>query len=52
MQQVKDLNNKRVCDLSEDKKTAYIRRGNCVTRITIDKDGRLKVACRIVPQTP
>ena len=27
--QVKDLNRKRVCDLSEDKKIAYIRRGDC-----------------------
>ena len=42
MQQIRDLNNKRVYDLSEDKKTANIRGGNCVTRITIDAEGKRK----------
>lgn len=43
MEQIKDLNNKRVCDLSDDKKTAEIRRGDCVTRIRAKPDGTLTV---------
>ena len=41
MEQVKDLNNKRVLDISEDRKTAEIRRGDCVTRIRAKPDGTL-----------
>ncbi len=44
MTQVKDLNHKRVCDISDDGKVAYIRRGDCVTKITADKDGNLKIS--------
>ena len=44
MKQVKDLNKKRVCDLSEDEKIAYIRRGNCITKISVGEDGKLKVS--------
>lgn len=40
--QVKDLNRKRVCDLSEDKRIAYIRRGDCMTMIRANKDGTLR----------
>ena len=40
--QVKDLNRKRVCDLSEDKKIAIIRRGDCLTAIRANKDGTLR----------
>lgn len=43
MTQVKDLNRKRVCDISDDGKSAYIRRGDCITKITADTDGNLKV---------
>lgn len=43
MKQIKDLNNKRVCDLSDDQKVAYVRRGDCLTRITVQEDGSLKV---------
>ena len=43
MTQVKDLNRKRVCDISDDGKGAYIRRGDCITKITADTDGNLKV---------
>ena len=41
MTQVKDLNRKRVCDISDDGKSAYIRRGDCITKITADTDGNL-----------
>ena len=41
--QVKDLNRKRVCDLSEDRKIAIIRRGDCLTMILANKDGTLRV---------
>lgn len=40
--QVKDLNRKRVCDLSEDRKIAIIRRGDCLTAISANKDGTLR----------
>ena len=43
MEQVKDLNNKRVLDISEDRKTAEIRRGDCVTRIRAKPDGTLTI---------
>ena len=44
MTQIKDLNKKRVLDLSDDRKTAFIRRGDCVTELKIDKDGTLTIA--------
>ena len=50
MKQIKDLNNKRVCDLSEDRKVAYVRRGNCMTRISVEEDGSLKITFEIVHQ--
>ena len=46
MTQVKDLNKKRVCDLSDDRKTMYIRRGDCVTEVRAEKDGTLTVRCK------
>ena len=46
MTQVKDLNRKRVCDLSDDRKTVYIRRGDCVTEVRAEKDGTLSVKSR------
>ena len=46
MKQIKDLNNKRVCDLSDDKKTAEIRRGDCVTVIKAKPDGTLDITHR------
>ena len=51
MTQVKDLNKKRVCDLSDDRKTMYIRRGDCVTEVRAEKDGTLTVRCKKAPQT-
>ena len=41
--QVKDLNRKRVCDMSKDRKIVYIRRGDCLTMILANKDGTLRV---------
>ena len=38
MKQIRDINKKRVCDLSDDKKTAYISKGDCVTEIRVAKD--------------
>lgn len=43
MKQIRDFNSKRVCDLSDDRKIVFIRRGDCVTVITAEKDGSLKV---------
>lgn len=50
MTQVKDMNKKRVCDLSDDRKTVYIRRGDCVTEIRAEKGGTLSVKSRKEPQ--
>ena len=50
MAQVKDLNRKRVCDLSDDRKTVYIRRGDCITEVRAKKDGTLSVKCKKEPQ--
>lgn len=46
MTQVKDLNKKRVCDLSDDRKTVYIRRGDCITEVRAKKDGTLSFRCK------
>ena len=50
MTQVKDLNKKRVCDLSDERRTVYIRRGDCVTEVRAEKDGTLSVSCKKEPQ--
>lgn len=41
--QITNLNKKRVCDLSNDKKVAQIRRGDCVTVIRANQDGTLLI---------
>lgn len=41
--QITNLNKKRVCDLSDDKKVAQIRRGDCVTIIRANRDGTLHI---------
>ena len=48
--QVKDLNKKRVCDISDDRKTVFIRRGDCVTEVRAEKDGTLSVRCKKASQ--
>lgn len=50
MTQVKDLNRKRVCDLSDDRRTVYIRQGDCVTEVRAEKDGTLSVSYKKEPQ--
>ncbi len=52
MAQVKDLNRKRVCDLSDDRKTVYIRRGDCITEVRAEKDGTLSIKSRKETQAP
>lgn len=43
MNEVRNLNNKRVCDLSSDRRVIEIRLKNCLTRITANPDGTLNV---------
>lgn len=43
MNEVRNLNNKRVCDLSTDRRVIEIRLKNCLTRITANPDGTLNV---------
>ena len=43
MKQIRDYSNRRICDLSDDGKTIFIRRGDYMTVITADKDGNMKV---------
>lgn len=38
-----DLNNKRVCDVSEDGKQVVIIRGGCRTMITVSPTGHLQI---------
>lgn len=43
METIRNLNGKRVCDRSEDRKVVEIVQKNCLTRITANSDGTLKV---------
>ena len=43
MEQVKNLDDKRVCDKSKDSKVIVIRKKDCITRITANADRTLKV---------
>lgn len=43
MEPVKNLNHKRVCDISSDRKVVEIVQKGCLTRITANPDGTLKV---------
>ena len=43
MEQIKNLDDKRVCDKSKDGKVIEIRKKNCITRITANADRTLKV---------
>ncbi len=43
MEEVRNLNNKRVCDISKDRKVIEIVIKNCLTRITANPDRTLKV---------
>ncbi len=43
MSEVKNLDGKRVCDITPDKKIVEIGKKDCITRITANPDGTLKV---------
>lgn len=43
MRQVRNLDNKRVLDLSDDERIAVIRKGNCVTTISVKPDRTLRI---------
>ena len=43
MEPGKNLNNKRICDISHDPKVVEIVQKGCLTRITANPDGTLKV---------
>ena len=43
MNEVRNLNSKRVCDLSTDRRVIEIRLKNCLTRITANPDGTLNI---------
>lgn len=43
MSEVRNLNNKRICDISKDKTHVVIKRDGCETHITANPDGTLNV---------
>ena len=43
MEQIKNLDDKRVCDKSKDGKVIEIRKKDCITRITANADKTLKI---------
>lgn len=43
MLEVKNLRDKRVCDMTEDRKSIIIRKRNCLTIITVNSTGKLTV---------
>jgi len=43
MIEVRNLNKKRVCDISADNRAVEIRREDCVTRIAANPDGTLSI---------
>lgn len=43
MEEVRNLSGKRVCDMSRDRKVIEIVQKGCLTRITANPDGTLKV---------
>lgn len=50
MEPVRNLNDKRVCDISHDKKIVEIVQKGCLTRITATPDGTLKVENIALPK--
>ena len=44
MSAVENLDQKRVCDISVDKRIVEIRKKNCITRIQANADGTLDIA--------
>lgn len=43
MKEVRNLDDRRVCDISNDSKVAEIVRKDCVTRISAQPDGTLQI---------
>lgn len=43
MQEVRNINNKRICDISSDRKVIEICLKDCLTIITANPDGTLKI---------
>ena len=43
MKEVRNADDKRICDISEDGKFIVIERKGCVTRITANPDGTLNI---------
>jgi hypothetical protein len=43
MKEVKNLNQKRVCDVSEDRRTVVIQIKDFITKITANEDETLKI---------
>jgi hypothetical protein len=43
MSEVKNLDGKRVCDITIDQKVIEIGKKNCITRITANPDGTLNI---------
>jgi len=43
MEEYRNINGKRVCDVSKDKRIVEIKQKDCITRITANSDGTLKI---------
>lgn|GEM_PF-595566 len=43
IEEVRNLNGKRVCDISQDRRVIEIVQKGCLTRITANPDGTLKI---------
>ena len=43
MKEIKNLDDKRVCDQSDDRKKVEIRKKKCLTIITANEDGTLNI---------
>lgn len=43
MREVRNINNKRICDISNDSKVVEIRLKDCLTIITANPDGALNI---------
>ena len=52
MSEIRNLDEKRVCDLSSDSKVAEIVRKDCVTRISANPDGTLQITHERITVTP
>jgi len=51
MQTITNLDSKRVCDVSVDKRVIEIRKKSCITKITANPDGTLNITHERIPQT-